>query len=60
MKLLKVIPLLCVFALTGCNNQNYIICTLDISNDIQNYNVVGNYKIYYNDKYVTSINTKET
>ena len=56
MKILRLILLLFVFTLViGCNSNNTITCTLDIKNEVQNYQNTGNYKIYYKGNYVTKI-----
>ena len=46
--------------LTGCGKDKYIKCTIDINNTLENYNLVGTYKVYYNKNYVTRIEKEET
>ena len=59
MKVLKVISLLLVFMLFGCGKKNYITCTINVNNDIENYKNIGTYKIYYNNSFVTKIEKEE-
>lgn len=46
--------------LIGCGKEKYIKCTIDINNTLENYNLVGTYKVYYNKNYVTRIEKEET
>lgn len=49
-----------VLLITGCGKQEYIKCTIDINNIEENYVLNGTYKVYYDNKYVTKIEKKET
>lgn len=60
MKVLKFLPLILLLLLTGCSKEKYIICTSSINNKVENYSLVGNYKIYYKGDFVTSIKKDET
>lgn len=55
----KIISLVFILFLVGCSKNNYITCSLEQENKIQNYIATGEYKIYYKDKYVTKIEKLE-
>lgn len=45
--------------ITGCGKNNYITCYSNISNDLENYNLKSDYKIYYKTSFVTKIEKNE-
>lgn len=51
--------LIFVLFLVGCSKQEYRTCNVDVENNINNYNMTGTYKIYYEDNYVTKIEKQE-
>jgi len=55
----KIICFIFVLFLVGCSKEKYITCNIDVDNNIQNYNLTGVYKIYYNNNYVTKIEKQE-
>lgn len=55
----KIILVILVLILTGCDKNDYITCKINVDNKVQNYNMDGTYKIYYNDNYVTKIDKLE-
>ena len=60
MNKLKIIVCLIVLALiTGCGKKNYITCSLNINNDLENYSVKSDYKIYFKGDFVTKIEKSE-
>ena len=59
MRILKIFSLVLVLFLVGCSREKYIVCKVDIKNDIQNYSNVGTYKIYYKKSFVTKIEKQE-
>ena len=58
-KIIKLLPAIAIFALVGCGNKNYITCDVNINNEVENYNVTGTYKIYYDGNYVSKIEKQE-
>ncbi|MBR6690675.1 MAG: hypothetical protein IKL65_05030 [Bacilli bacterium] len=58
-KLLKILCFMFVLFLVGCSKERYIVCKVNVNNDIQDYNMTGTYKIYYNNSYVTKIEKEE-
>lgn len=61
MKKIKIVFIFTLLILlTGCNKEKYMECTIDINNTLENYNLVGTYKVYYNKNYVTRIEKEET
>lgn len=59
MKVLKVLSILLVFLLVGCSKEKNFVCTINVDNKLQNYNITGSYKIYYKDNFVIRIEKKE-
>lgn len=59
MKVLKVFSLVLILFLVGCSKEKYIVCNVDINNDLQDYSNIGAYKIYYKNNYVTKIEKQE-
>lgn len=59
-KIKKIIGLVLVLLITGCGKSKFIMCTSNIKNENQNYELKAKYKIYYKDKYVTKIEQEET
>ena len=59
MKIFKIVPILLMLLLVGCGKKEYIKCTSNIKNDVDNYEVSGKYKIYYDKKIVTLIEKEE-
>jgi len=55
----KIIIVMFTLLLVGCRKEQYTICNIDINNNVQNYKVTGEYKIYYKDNYVTKIEKNE-
>ena len=55
----KIISFIFVLFLVGCSKQEYFTCNIEVNNKIDNYTLTGNYKIYYNDNYVTKIEKQE-
>lgn len=55
----KIFSLIFILFLVGCKKEEIIICNIEVNNDVQNYNMVGTYKIYHNDNYVTNIEKEE-
>lgn len=58
-KFLKLFSLLFILLLVGCRKEEYITCNIEVNNNIQNYEMNGIYKIYYNGNYVEKIEKKE-
>ena len=50
-----IVLLFSLVLITGCKKDKYIECTIDINNHVENYSLVGTYKIKYNKDYVISI-----
>lgn len=50
----KIILLIFIFLLCGCKDK-YITCNININNDVLNYKLDGEYKIYYKKSYVIKI-----
>lgn len=59
MKRIFIILGLVIIFLTGCSNEKYFICKINLDNDIQEYNLKAIYKVYYDDSYVTKIEKEE-
>lgn len=56
MKPLKIMFLLVVFiCMSGCGNEKYFVCTIDVDNSNENYSLNATYKVYYDGNYVTKI-----
>lgn len=55
----KIILVLLVLLITGCDKNKYITCNIAVDNKVQNYTMNGTYKIYYKDNYVTKIKKLE-
>lgn len=56
MKPLKIMFLLVVFiCMSGCGNEKYFVCTIDLDNSKENYSLNATYKVYYDGNYVTKI-----
>ena len=55
----KIILLIFVLLLMGCSKKDYITCNVEVDNSIQNYSMIGTYKIYYDNNYVTKIEELE-
>lgn len=56
MKPLKIMFLLVVFiCMSGCGNEKYFVCTIDLDNSNENYSLNATYKVYYDGNYVTKI-----
>lgn len=55
----KIIFIIFVLLLCGCNKENYFTCTSRIVNDVQEYELVATYKIYYENNFVTKIEEEE-
>ena len=51
--------LLCVFFLTGCNKEEFIVCKINLENTKDNYRLNSEYKIYYEDSLVTRIEKED-
>jgi len=43
----------------GCSNKKYINCNIEINNKKEDYEIIGTYKIYYDNNFVTQIEKKE-
>ena len=41
----KIIRLIFILFLVGCSND-YITCNIEVNNNIQDYNMIGEYKIH--------------
>ena len=54
----KIISLIFILFLVGCSND-YITCNIEVNNNIQDYNMIGEYKIHYKGNYVTKIKEQE-
>jgi len=48
-----------ILLLTGCTNEKYFICEIDLNNDIDEYKLNAEYKIYYKNSFVTKIEKEE-
>ena len=48
-----------VIMLCGCSKDEYITCDINVRNNVDDYELVGTYKIYYKDNYVTKIEKDE-
>lgn len=57
----KVFPGLFIFLilLTGCSKEKYFTCKINIANEMQNYTLNAEYKVYYKKSYVTKVEKKE-
>ena len=55
----KILLLVFLFLLSGCGNSKYIVCSADIKNNVENYNLVSKYKIYYDKNFATKIYKNE-
>ena len=55
----RIISLILVLFLVGCSKEKYVTCNVEIENNVQGYEVVGTYKIYYEDNFVTQIKKEE-
>lgn len=54
-----VILLINLFILTGCSKEKYFTCKIDLENKNEDYKLNAEYKIYYNNSYVTRVEKKE-
>lgn len=59
MKVLKICSLLLVFMLVGCSKEKSMICDINVNNTVQNYSIIGTYKIYYKNDFVNRIEKQE-
>ena len=48
-----------ILLLTGCSKEKYFTCKIDLYNDIQEYELNAEYKIYYKNSFVTKIEKEE-
>ena len=55
----RIISIIFILFLVGCSNQKYIKCDIEINNQKEEYEIIGIYKIYYDDNFVTQIEKKE-
>lgn len=55
----KIICLILILFLVGCGRDKYITCDIEVENEVQNYTLTGQYKIYYKNNYVTKIEEYE-
>jgi len=55
----KILLVILTFILCGCDNKKYFICESKITNKIQEYELIGTYKIYYENDFVTKIEEEE-
>lgn len=55
----KLLVILFIIFMCGCQNKNYIECNIDLNNNVDNYKLTGAYKIFYDDIYVTKIEKEE-
>jgi len=58
-KISIVILLISILLLTGCSKEKYFLCKIDLYNKVQEYELNAEYKVYYDDSYVTRIEKKE-
>ena len=56
---LKFLSILILLFVVGCSKNEYINCYIDVENNIQNYTLKANYKVYYKDSFVTNIEKEE-
>ena len=59
MKKLRVLILILILFITGCSKEKYIVCNINIENNIQKYSNIGTYKVYYKNNFVTKIEKQE-
>ena len=45
--------------LTGCSNDKYFVCKIDLDNEIDEYHLDAIYKVYYKNSYVIKIEKEE-
>lgn len=55
----KLISIILILILCGCSKEKYFVCTSKITNNIQEYELFGTYKIYYENTFVTKIEEEE-
>lgn len=55
----KLLFMILIFLLCGCSKEKYFICTSKITNKVQEYELIGTYKIYYENTFVTKIEEQE-
>lgn len=55
----KILLLVLLIFISGCSNNKYYICNIDVENNQQNYTLNGKYIIYYDDNFVTKIEKEE-
>ena len=55
----KLLLIILIFILCGCSKEKYFICTSKITNKVQEYELIGTYKIYYENTFVTRIEEEE-
>ena len=55
----KIIVMIVILVLCGCSKDKYYVCTSNINNDIQKYDLIATYKIYYEKNFVTKIEEEE-
>lgn len=59
MKKIYILSFLFIVLLTGCSKNKYFTCNINLDNNVQNYNLDAEYKVYYKDSYVTKIEKEE-
>lgn len=55
----SILTILFILFLTGCTKEKYFVCEIDLYNEIQEYELTAQYKVYYDNSYVTKIEKKE-
>lgn len=59
MKRLFLILIVSIFFLTGCSKEKYFTCKIELYNEVQEYQFIAEYKVYYKKSYVTRIEKEE-
>lgn len=58
-KIFTIILFINILLLTGCGKDNYFTCKINIDNDMEEYKLNAEYKIYYKNSFVTRIEKEE-
>jgi len=48
-----------IILLTGCTKEEYFTCKIELNNEVQEYKLDAEYKVYYKNSYVTKVEKKE-